>query len=427
MSTVVRTENLSKLYRLGEINRTALYEHVERFVAKLRGRGHTTQDLNQDGSPKIKDKKGHMWALRDVNIEIKDGDVVGIIGRNGAGKSTLLKILSRITSPTSGRAEIRGRLASLLEVGTGFHGELTGRENVYLNGTILGMKKAEINRRFDEIVEFSGVKDYIDTPVKRYSSGMNVRLAFAVAAHLDPDILIVDEVLAVGDAAFQQKCLGKIGSAAREGRTILFVSHNAAAVENLCRRGIVLDKGQVVFDGTQTDALNVYAERTQAGDIPLTERSDRRGSGGIKVQNIAILGRDRKPAPLVAAGQPTVIAFDYEKMDDRNYQGISLEMMITTMYDTPIFEQTTKLAGFSLENLAPRGRILCFIESLPLTTSSYRISYRLVGNHGYLLLDQIDAAAELHVEGGDFFGTGLLPPPHKGHVLVAAKWDIESK
>ena len=219
MSVVLRLENLSKAYRLGEISREVFWSNWRRRL-----QGKTPEDLTD---------KDHFWALRDVSFEVRHGEVLGLLGRNGAGKTTLLKIVSRITSPSSGKVKIRGRIASLLEVGTGFHMDLTGRDNVFLNGTILGMTRAEVARKFDEIVAFSGIEEFIDTPVKRYSIGMRVRLAFAVAAHLEPEILLIDEVLAVGDASFQQKCLGKIGEVSRAGRTVLFVSHNAAAIESL--------------------------------------------------------------------------------------------------------------------------------------------------------------------------------------------------
>ena len=246
---IVEVEKLSKRYRLGVVGATTLRDDISRFTRKLRSEQAPT-DISE------------FWALRDVSFSVQPGEVVGIIGRNGAGKSTLLKILSRITEPTSGRVTLRGRVASLLEVGTGFHSDLTGRENVFLNGAILGMKRAEIVAKFDEIVAFAEVEKFIDTPVKHYSSGMTVRLAFAVAAHLDPEILIIDEVLAVGDASFQKKCLSKIGDVAKCGRTILFVSHNAVAIRSLCSRGVVLENGRVAVCGSAAAALNYYNAHT---------------------------------------------------------------------------------------------------------------------------------------------------------------------
>jgi lipopolysaccharide transport system ATP-binding protein len=257
---VIRVENLSKQYRLGAISGRTLREDLTRLGAKWRGQPDPTLKIDQP-DPNRHSNEQH-WALQDVSFEVKQGEVLGIIGRNGAGKSTLLKILSRVTAPTSGAAKVKGRIASLLEVGTGFHPELTGRENVYLNGSILGMRKHEIDQRFDEIVGFSGVERFINTPVKRYSSGMYVRLAFAVAAYLEPEILLVDEVLAVGDLEFQKKCLGKMANVASEGRTILFISHNIKALEAICQRGIVLEQGKLRYNGTINDAVRCYRETT---------------------------------------------------------------------------------------------------------------------------------------------------------------------
>jgi lipopolysaccharide transport system ATP-binding protein len=253
MAKVIKVENLSKAYQLGEIGTGTLSRDLERFWAKIRGKEDPFLKIGEYNDRAVRGKSDVVWSLKDLNFEIKQGDAVGIIGRNGAGKSTLLKILSRVTAPTTGTVKIKGRIASLLEVGTGFHPELTGRENIYLNGAILGMRKAEIKRNFDEIVDFSGVERYIDTPVKRYSSGMYVRLAFAVAAYLESEILIVDEVLAVGDAEFQKKCLGKMGDISKgEGRTVLFVSHNMNAVETLCDKSMLLNSGMIVnIDSTE--------------------------------------------------------------------------------------------------------------------------------------------------------------------------------
>src|ERR1700693_4989791 len=259
---VISIETLSKRYLVGHRAERSAYHSYTDFrdvmVRELRNAARKALDVVSGRQVVQGDSVEEFWALKDVSFEVQEGEVLGIIGRNGAGKSTLLKILSRITEPTSGRITLRGRVASLLEVGTGFHPELTGRENIYLNGAILGMNRAEIRKKFDEIVAFAEVDRFLDTPVKRYSSGMYVRLAFAVAAHLEPEILIVDEVLAVGDAEFQKKCLGKMNEVSNGGRTVLFVSHNMAAVENLCQRGIVLERGRAVFDGSSKDAVHHY-------------------------------------------------------------------------------------------------------------------------------------------------------------------------
>lgn len=258
----IKAENLSKAYQLGEIGTGTISRDLERWYARMRGKEDPFLRIGETNDRTSKGASDIVWSLKDINFEIEQGDAVGIIGRNGAGKSTLLKVLSRVTSPTSGRITGKGRIASLLEVGTGFHPELTGRENIYLNGAILGMRKKEITRKFDEIVDFAGVERYIDTPVKRYSSGMYVRLAFAVAAHLESAILIVDEVLAVGDAEFQKKCLGKMGEVSKgEGRTVLFVSHNMGSVKALCNKGFVLNNGALAFVANNiNEAVNYYAQ-----------------------------------------------------------------------------------------------------------------------------------------------------------------------
>lgn len=270
--TVISVENLSKSYQLGVIGTGTFRGDLQRWWTRMRGQPDPTLRLDQ-----VEQSSRHgetLWALKDVSFEIQQGEAVGIIGRNGAGKSTLLKILSEVTAPTSGQVKIRGRIASLLEVGTGFHPELTGRENIFLNGAILGMRKAEIARKFDEIVDFSGVEQFIDTPVKRYSSGMYVRLAFAVAAHLDPEILVVDEVLAVGDAEFQKKCLGKMSDVAHEGRTVLFVSHNMDAVEKLCSRALLMQKGNVVVDAANVkQVIDGYLAMGISGATAVWENS----------------------------------------------------------------------------------------------------------------------------------------------------------
>ena len=260
MAKAIKVENLSKAYQLGDFGTGTISRDLERFWAKLRGKEDPFLKIGEINDRTVKSDSDIVWSLNDLNFDIEQGDAVGVIGRNGAGKSTLLKILSRVTSPTTGSIKIKGRIASLLEVGTGFHPELTGKENIFLNGAILGMRKAEIKRKFDEIVDFAGVERYIDTPVKRYSSGMYVRLAFAVAAHLESEILIVDEVLAVGDAEFQKKCVGKMGDVSRsEGRTILFVSHNMESVRSLCNKGLVLNNGNILFNGDVGDAIRQYS------------------------------------------------------------------------------------------------------------------------------------------------------------------------
>ncbi|WP_395052110.1 ABC transporter ATP-binding protein [Flavobacterium sp.] len=255
----IKAENISKQYRLGEVGTGTLSHDLNRFLNKIRGKEDPYLKIGVENDRNLKATSDYVWSLKDINFEVNQGDAVGIIGRNGAGKSTLLKLLSKVTKPTTGSFKVNGRISSLLEVGTGFNPEMTGKENIYLNGAILGMRKQEINRKFDEILDFSGVERYVDTPVKRYSSGMYVRLAFAVAAHLESEILIVDEVLAVGDAEFQRKCLGKMGDvSSKEGRTVLFVSHNMGAVKSLCNNGILLNKGKIETFGNVDECVSIY-------------------------------------------------------------------------------------------------------------------------------------------------------------------------
>ncbi|MCC7303016.1 MAG: ABC transporter ATP-binding protein [Bacteroidia bacterium] len=275
--TVIQVESISKQYRLGVLGTGTFTRDVSSWWARVRGEEDPNSKIGEVNDRTVKGKSGLVWALRDINFEVKQGDVLGIVGKNGAGKSTLLKILSRTTSPTTGRIRVKGRIASLLEVGTGFHPELTGRENVFLNGAILGMTRAEIRSKFDEIVDFSGVTRYIDTPVKRYSSGMYVRLAFAVAAHLEPEILVVDEVLAVGDFEFQTKCLGKMKKVSQEGRTVLFVSHNLTAVRNLCNTGLLLKNGEVDYLGGVSEVIDRYIGKSSLQDRPVFKAAEQPG------------------------------------------------------------------------------------------------------------------------------------------------------
>jgi lipopolysaccharide transport system ATP-binding protein len=296
MSNVaIKVENLGKLYRLGEIGTGTLSHDLNRTWARLRGKEDPYSKIGEANDRTQKGSSDFVWSLKDVNFEVKQGEVLGIIGRNGAGKSTLLKMLSKVTAPTTGRIKIKGRIASLLEVGTGFHPELTGRENIFLNGAILGMTKAEIRSKFDEIVDFSGVERYIDTPVKRYSSGMYVRLAFAVAAFLEPEILIVDEVLAVGDAEFQKKCLGRMKDVSvNHGRTVLFVSHNMVAVKQLCTQGIILKNGTLDFSGKALQAIDLYNNASLVGGRTLMSLA-KNVSPFIKVSSVTLNGSTTSP------------------------------------------------------------------------------------------------------------------------------------
>lgn len=360
--TVIQVENLGKKYILGHQQ-----EGHSRYVA-LRdvitdGAKSVARRLRHPGKARPRPTQEEFWALKDVSFEVKQGEVVGIIGRNGAGKSTLLKILSRITEPTTGRIKLRGRVASLLEVGTGFHPELTGRENIFLNGAILGMSRAEINRKFDEIVEFAEVSRFLDTPVKRYSSGMYVRLAFAVAAHLEPEILVVDEVLAVGDAAFQKKCLGKMGDVAKqEGRTVLFVSHNMAAVESLCRKGIYLQRGEVQYIGSQTEAIARYTTSSSDVRISLDDRKDRQGSGEIKIIGFDIRDVSGNSLDVVRSGQDVDIYLFYRSFYNQPVDRVIVSLAVKTQLEIPVFLHHNRLTQQNLSTTAQEGAFVCRIK-----------------------------------------------------------------
>ncbi len=323
----LQVENVSKMYRLGQVGTGTLSHDLNRLYARLRGR---PDPYARVGGENNREEAGgeYVWALRDVSFEVKQGEILGIIGRNGAGKSTLLKLLSRVTAPTTGEIRLNGRVASLLEVGTGFHPELTGRENIYLNGAILGMTRSEISRRFDEIVEFSGCAKYIDTPVKRYSSGMHVRLAFAVAAHLESDILIVDEVLAVGDQEFQNKCIGKMQQMGREsGRTVLFVSHNLTAVRNLCPRSILMNHGQVTFSGETGAVIERYLADAEQTERSLTwDINDNPGAEGLILKSARLTDRTGSTATPLVSSDPFFVEIEYELKQATPNMRVSLSL-----------------------------------------------------------------------------------------------------
>lgn len=365
---------------------------------------------------------GELWALKDVSFEVAEGEVVGIIGRNGAGKSTLLKILSRITEPTSGRAVLRGRAGSLLEVGTGFHPELTGRENIFLNGAVIGMRKPEIVRRFDEIVAFAEIDRFLDTPVKRYSSGMYVRLAFAVAAHLEPEILIVDEVLAVGDAAFQQKCLGKMGDVAKSGRTVIFVSHNMTAVRSLCSRGVLLEHGEVSQDGPVEEAISKYLTAAlQLTAVDLAQRLDRQGTGRMQLTSVKVRTGGVASAGLVF-GEPGEILLAFESDGEPGVVRLSLGFFSSTGEGAGF--AGTEVAGEIVEWLPHSGTFVCSLPKVPLLPGSYSVNAFLTVNGE--IADWVQDAATIEVQQGDYFGSGKAPPSGYGFVAIPHSWSVVS-
>lgn len=327
----VRVENLGKFYRIGQIVgyktlRESLTNAMTAPFRRLKQAGHGRRETVVSGHPSsVRGHSNTIWALKNISFEVKQGEVLGIIGGNGAGKSTLLKILSRITAPTEGYAEIHGRVGSLLEVGTGFHPELTGRENIHLNGAVLGMKRAEVKQRFDEIVEFSGVEKFLDTPVKRYSSGMYVRLAFSVAAHLEPEVLIVDEVLAVGDASFQKKCLGKMDDVARAGRTVLFVSHNMTAVKALCPKTILLNQGVIELEGSTREVVQHYlgTDKVTSGQVSWPAHQ-RPGNRSFKLNSVTLKTLEGSPTSSVEISKGAFVEIDFEVIEEGAQAGFSL-------------------------------------------------------------------------------------------------------
>jgi lipopolysaccharide transport system ATP-binding protein len=406
----VRVENVSKLYRIGLPRKDSLSEMLNSWIKR---------PLHRNGEENRGDKTPDFWALRDVSFEVKRGDVIGIIGRNGAGKSTLLKILSRITRPTRGRVEIHGRVGSLLEVGTGFHPELTGRENIYLSGAILGMRKSEIDSKFDEIVTFAEVHKFLDTPVKRYSSGMYVRLAFAVAAHLEPEILVVDEVLAVGDSAFQKKCLGKMKDVAGQEKTVLFVSHNMAAVQALCHRGILLSAGSVVIETSAGDAVKAYcAHLAEAVAQPLADRRDREGNGQLRFTEFWIEDSRGKRIDKILVGEDVRFCLAYKAV--KELCDVEVAFTLRETIGEPIIDCNSDVRGCNI-NMAPEeGVFMCEIRKFPLRASRYggNVLCRVNGH----VVDWVRDAIQVDVEDGDFYGSGRPLGPCK--VLIPYSWDV---
>ena len=420
MDAAITVKGLGKKYLLG--HRRAAGEGL-RHVIETAVRAPSRWLASNPSDRKVKrEQREEFWALRDVSFSVARGEAVGIIGRNGAGKSTLLKILSRITEPTVGEIRYRGRLASLLEVGTGFHPELTGRENIYLNAAILGMKRAEINRRFDEIVAFSEVEDFLDTPVKRYSSGMYVRLAFGVAAHLEPDILVIDEVLAVGDAAFQKKCLGKMGDVIREGRTVLFVSHNMAAVAALCTRAILIQRGRLEFSDRPEAVIDEYLRTARSdADVPLNDRTDREGKGRVRFTGVEILDSRGTAVKTVSSGQHIAFKINYDLPEGRKLHNAVVQIKFVGNLGQPLFACLSQAARSEPLDLDPGGSLICHIPRLPLMAGVY--TYTLWCTVGTVLEDFVRDAGKLSVAEGDFFGTGRLPPNTIGDFLVNHTWE----
>jgi lipopolysaccharide transport system ATP-binding protein len=422
MSTIaIEVAKLGKEYHIGGLQksyRRLTDQLTDLFAAPLRRAGK----LLRGQTAGVAELDETIWAVRDVSFQIKPGEVVGILGRNGAGKSTLLKILSGITDPTYGYADIYGRVGSLLEVGTGFHPELTGRENIFLNGAILGMRKAEVQQKLDEIVAFAEIDKFLDTPVKHYSSGMYVRLAFSVAAHLEPEILLVDEVLAVGDLAFQRKCLGKMDDVARGGRTVVFVSHNLGLLQALCERGIMLHHGVVHADGPIKETVEAYLQTLeQARAEDLSQRTDRKGLGQVKLIGAEIAGYGNGASTILRTGHPVRFSFEVDGL----LPGIACNF---TIFDTI----GQRVASFKSKERGPEdifdpslgNRFVCELDELMLLPGRYRMNVSLVGDNR--LQDSVVAAAVFEVEEGHIRGR-LAHADGKTSVCMAHRWTLPTE
>jgi len=436
--TVIRVEGLGKRYRIGEGVRHTALRHLIGDALRAPVRLLTGSKGSNNGSNRR--SSSIIWALKDVSFEVRQGEVVGLIGRNGAGKSTLLKILARITRPTEGYAEIRGRVGSLLEVGTGFHGELTGRENVYMSGAILGMRKAEIDRKFDEIVAFSEVERFLDTPLKHYSSGMQMRLAFAVAAHLEPEILLIDEVLAVGDAGFQKKCLGKMGEISKQGRTIIFVSHNTVAMQNLCDRAVWLDEGSVLQDGPAGLVISAYLAKSARppSECFWPDAKDAPGNDVVRIRKISIhldyenaAARD-SDASAITVRTPIVMRFEYWNLQPGAALSLSLHFydgVGTRAFATfPLYEPLWNGRGF------PMGLFCssCHIPGDLLNAGTYRVQLLVIRDQAFEVFNMEDAfvfeVQEARFESVKWYGKipGVVRPALKWNTDLVRTSDLEA-
>ena len=410
---VIAAEGLAKLYKVWTHGQPRSLSERVALAFRHGGTGHDSAHRQE------------IWALRNVGFEVHRGEVLGVIGPNGAGKSTLLSILAGITEPTSGRAEIRGRVSSLLEVGTGFHPELSGRDNVFLNGAVLGMSRRETERKFDEIVDFSGVREFIDMPVKRYSSGMYVRLAFSVAAHLDPEILLLDEVLAVGDRAFQEKCLTRIDEMTKSGRTVVFVSHDVASVARLCTNGLLLNEGRVAFYGDIDEAVTRYLSSRTLGSAASEAAVDRQGTGDVRIEAIEV--RSAAGGTAVHAEQPVTIRLDLRAREAIAGRELRLQVGIHSLLGgmhillSTDFDPSRPIEQSGAGNTAT---VVCTLDELPLKPGSYYLSAWL-DEPGGEILDHLTEQAKFVVVPSDFFGTGVLPSEHHVAPLLARhRWEV---
>ncbi|TWT64677.1 ABC transporter ATP-binding protein [Allorhodopirellula solitaria] len=418
MSIAIRLESLGKLYRLGGIGTGTLSSDLSRTWAKLQGKPDPLAKID-DSSHHSKHSDQTVWALRDFTLDVPQGTILGIVGRNGAGKSTLLKMLSRITAPTTGQICVKGRIASLLEVGTGFHPELTGRENIYLNGAILGMSRQEITSRLDEIVEFSGCERFIHTPVKRYSSGMTVRLGFAVAAYLECEILVVDEVLAVGDMEFQRKCIGRMRDVAQSGRTVLFVSHNLGSIETLCSDAIRIDHGRLTDQGSPTEVVQRYLD-AEANDTQQKLSSN----ASRHIKSVRLLNDNDDPRDRFLVDD-TVI-FEAELTADMDLDDPRFGFVISKPGVGRIATLHTDVQYSSRWSVSGSTRVRAIWRNIPLNVGQYRVDASLWRHDREL--ETLLGCAQFDIEMRDVYGTGSLPDPHyQGHVVPDASWEISNE
>lgn len=420
MSIILKAENISKQYRLGLVGTGTLSHDLNRWWHRVRGKDDPYLKVGEVNDRSTKAQSDYVWALQDINFEVQQGEVLGIIGKNGAGKSTLLKILSRVTTPTTGTIKTRGRIASLLEVGTGFHPEMTGRENIYLNGAILGMTKAEIKAKEDEIIAFSGCERYIDTPVKRYSSGMRVRLAFAVAAHLEPDILVVDEVLAVGDAEFQKKAIGKMQDISRgDGRTVLFVSHNMASIQNLCSRVMLMSNGRVETIGKTQEVVDYYIKKFRSEEVAsdLAIRKDRKGTGVLKFIGFSINNFNDEQIQCIPSGMTFKIVLKIKNNSSETLNNIRISLGIDDNQSRRITVLGNDLSGQTISFKPKETRdVTIKIPDNPFQEGYYY--FTLFSSLENTILDWVINAGSFEVENGDFFNTGRLAQKSQGHILI---------
>ncbi|MDL2143344.1 ABC transporter ATP-binding protein [Flavobacterium tructae] len=407
---ILKAENISKQYRLGQVGTGTLSHDINRWWHKIRGKENPYLKIGDTNDRSTRGNSDYVWALQDINFKVERGEVLGIIGKNGAGKSTLLKILSKVTAPTTGSIKSRGRIASLLEVGTGFNGEMTGRENIFLNGAILGMTKKEISSKLDEIIEFSGCERYIDTPVKRYSSGMTVRLAFAVAAFLEPEILVVDEVLAVGDAEFQKKAIGKMQDISKgQGRTVLFVSHNMAAVKSLCTRGIVLENGKIKFNGDIDEALDVYSSNDTAREHNVIFDLDTKRIGSRNIEFISAEIRDQNDVLNNEFSIGDDLNIKFRLQNNTNEAKSEVGIQIKSSDEMPIFHIMGRDSNFELTHIEKQEEYVVIIKDIRLFPGIYTISLTSNTTTGHQIFDCIENALSFQIIDGGKYTIRSLP------------------